>query len=157
MSYFCHFILLFLFKDVIEAEDVPKEPNYERILQYLGNYPLLENQSTFFKDIFQLPGSHFVLVNAKGMTIERYWNIEKKNVEDVDEKEKFLDYFKDSISLRLRSDVPIGICLSGGLDSSSIVCVLGNMIDTSKQKTFSSCFEDKKFDERQYRSVESDL
>ncbi|MFA7689803.1 MAG: asparagine synthase-related protein [Methanofastidiosum sp.] len=115
MSYFCHFILLFLFKDVIEAEDVPKEPNYERILQYLGNYPLLENQSTFFKNIFQLPGSHFVLVNAKEMTIERYRDIEKKDVKGLDAKEKFLEYFKDSIRLRLRSDVTIGTCLSGGL------------------------------------------
>ena len=145
-----YFVFASEIKAVIEAEDVPKEPNYGRILQYLGNYPLLENQSTFFKNIFQLPGSHFVLVNANGMTIERYWDIEKKNIEGVDEKEKFLEYFKDSIRLRLRSDVPIGTCLSGGLDSSSIVCVLSNMIDTSKQKTFSSCFEDKRFDEREY-------
>lgn len=145
-----YFVFASEIKAVIEAEDVPNEPNYERILQYLGNYPLLENQSTFFKDIFQLSGSHFVLVNAKGMTIERYWDIEKKNIEGVDEKEKFLEYFKDSIRLRLRSDVPIGTCLSGGLDSSSIVCVLSNMTDTSKQKTFSSCFEDKRFDEREY-------
>ena len=44
-----YFVFASEIKAVIEAEDVPKEPNYERILQYLGNYPLLENQSTFLR------------------------------------------------------------------------------------------------------------
>jgi asparagine synthase (glutamine-hydrolysing) len=145
-----YFVFASEIKAILEAESVPREPNYTRILQYLGNYPLLENQSTFFKNIFQLPSSHFALINAKGIAIERYWDIEKKNIEGVDAKEKFLELFKDSIRLRLRSDVPVGTCLSGGLDSSSIVCVLNKMIDPSKQKTFSSCFEDKRFDEREY-------
>jgi len=137
-------------KAILEAENVPREPNYERILQYLGNYPLLENKSTFFKNIFQLPASHYALIKKGEMVIERYWDIEKKSIEGIDAKERFLDLFKDSISLRLRSDVPVGTCLSGGLDSSSIVCVLNKMIDPTKQKTFSSCFEDKRFDEREY-------
>lgn len=145
-----YFVIASEIKAILEAEGVPREPNYERILQYLGNYPLLENKSTFFKNIFQLPASHYALLKKGEMKIERYWDIEKKSIEGVDAKERFLELFKDSISLRLRSDVPVGTCLSGGLDSSSIVCVLNKMIDPTKQKTFSSCFEDKRFDEREY-------
>lgn len=145
-----YFVFASEIKAILEAEGVPREPNYERVLQYLGNYPLLENTSTFFKNIFQLPASHYVLIKKGEVKIERYWNIEKKSIEDIDAKERFLELFKDSIKLRLRSDVPVGTCLSGGLDSSAIVCVLNKMIDPTKQKTFSSCFEDKRFDEREY-------
>ena len=145
-----YFVFASEIKAILEAEGILREPNYERILQYLGNYPLLENKSTFFNDIFQLPASHYALIKKDEIKIERYWDIEKKSVEGVDAKERFLELFKDSISLRLRSDVPVGTCLSGGLDSSSIVCVLNKMIDPTKQKTFSSCFEDKRFDEREY-------
>lgn len=145
-----YFVFASEIKAILEAEGVPKEPNNVRILQYLGSYPLLENKSTFFKNIFQLPASHYAFIKKGEMVIERYWDIEKKSIENLDAKERFLELFKDSIKLRLRSDVPVGTCLSGGLDSSSIVCVLNKMIDSSKQKTFSSCFEDNRFDEREY-------
>ncbi len=145
-----YFVFASEIKAILEAKGVPREPNNLRILQYLGNYPLLENVSTFFKDIYQLPPSHFLIIKKDSFQLERYWDIQKKEFDEEKVKNTFLELFKDSIRLRLRSDVPVGTCLSGGLDSSSIVCVLNKMIDSTKQKTFSSCFEDKRFDERNY-------
>jgi len=60
----------------------------------------------------------------------------------------------DSVRLRLRADVPVGSCLSGGLDSSSIVCVMNELLRAQDaqalQKTFSACATVKRFDEREF-------
>jgi len=60
----------------------------------------------------------------------------------------------DSVRLRLRADVPVGTCLSGGLDSSSIVCVMNGLLRAqdaqARQKTFSACAAVKRFDERDF-------
>ncbi|QEG38657.1 asparagine synthase (glutamine-hydrolyzing) [Roseimaritima ulvae] len=68
--------------------------------------------------------------------------------------EEFEELFADSIRLRLRADVKVGSCLSGGLDSSSIVCIANGMLrnqdSAHQQETISSCYEDSRFDERDY-------
>lgn len=145
-----YFVFASEIKALLCVKDVTRKPNDSRILHYLGNYPLLENESTFFSDIYQLPASHYLIVKKDSFEIKRYWDIEKKEFDGEKAYDNFLEIFKDSIRLRLRSDVPVGTCLSGGIDSSSIVCVLSKMIDSSNQKTFSACFEDKRFDEREY-------
>ncbi|MEO7725737.1 MAG: asparagine synthase (glutamine-hydrolyzing) [Burkholderiales bacterium] len=64
------------------------------------------------------------------------------------------ELFTDSVRLRLRADVPVGSCLSGGLDSSSIVCTMNSLLREKNaptlQKTFSACAEVKRFDEREF-------
>jgi asparagine synthase (glutamine-hydrolysing) len=69
-----------------------------------------------------------------------------------DATQRFALLFTDSVALRLRADVPVGSCLSGGLDSSSIVCVLSELLRTrggsALQKTFSACTRFSPLDER---------
>lgn len=68
--------------------------------------------------------------------------------------ERFLDLLTDSVRIRLRADVEVGSCLSGGLDSSAIVCIAGKLLSDGGHEnfinTFSACSEHERFDERSY-------
>ena len=87
------------------------------------------------------------------MKREKYWDLpidpeEKKS--DKEASETFFALFQRAVTLRLRSDVPVGSCLSGGLDSSSIVTTAARITRSPEFHTFSSCFDDKSFDERPF-------
>ena len=140
-------------KSLLES-GIERDPNDLIIFDYLAFGLQDHTEFTFFDGINQLKPAHYLIVGNGGLHTERYWNL-KVNDEiksaGSGEGSEFYDLFEDSIKLRLRSDVPIGTCLSGGLDSSSIVCVANRFIsDKKRQKTFSSCFDDEKFDERRY-------
>lgn len=155
-------------KAVLQYSKIERKPNDAVVYDYL-NYGLLDHTNeTFFENIHQLPAAHFLIIEGADIHIERYWNIDPNNKldlgtgaqADAEYVRRFYDLFEDSIRLHLRSDVAIGSCLSGGLDSSSIVCVANKLLFSEhvvssdligeKQKTFSSCFDDPRFDERQH-------
>jgi len=139
------------------------EPNDPILADYLFSGMVDHTAETFFKNIYQLRPGDYLLFEDNKLTIRSYWDIEAKEVRyprEDDYSERFYDLLQDSVRLRLRSDVPIGSCLSGGIDSSTIVCLAnklmfdGQHIDPrlvgERQKTFSSCFEDTAYDERNF-------
>ncbi len=138
-------------------------PNDALIYDYLKYGYLDHTNKTFFSGIRKLPQACYLKINVRGQTVLRqYWDVEITNEEGSNAEnsvyaEEFLDIFKDSVRLRLRSDVPVGSCLSGGLDSSAIVCAASGLLSSdfasqnpARLQTFSSCFEDKAYDERDY-------
>lgn len=156
----------FIFGSEIKAllvhPHVPRHPNLHRVYDYLAYGYLDHTPQTFFEGINQLPPAHSLTLTDDGsIRIRRYWDLEigKETLLQNDEEYagKFLSLFQDSIRLRLRSDVPVGTCLSGGLDSSSIVCVVNDIFQKEKitnigdhQNTFSAAYEEKEVDEREY-------
>jgi len=145
--------------------NVEKKPNDSLIYDFLKAGLLDHTEDTFFEGIRKLPPAYYLSINLEGkLDIQKYWDLcvsneiypEKNNSNNVEE---FFDLFNNAIKLRLRSDVLVGSCLSGGLDSSSIVCLVDHGKKSSskvmksvgeKHKTFSACFEDKNIDERKY-------
>jgi asparagine synthase (glutamine-hydrolysing) len=84
----------------------------------------------------------------------RYWNLSAAKAptsgSEEDVYRNFYALFEDAVRLRLRSDVPVGVSLSGGLDSSSISCVAARLLKGARLEAFSSCFDEEEFDERRF-------
>lgn len=143
-------------KAILQAPMVERAANPSRVADYLGYGYLDHTEETLFKDIYQLRGSHYLVLDVEGsrdvrLGIQRYWDLEPTEGEGSDRSsERFLQILEDSVRIHMRSDVPIGTCLSGGLDSSSIVCLSKQYLGSNSHKTFSSCFEQKEYDEREY-------
>lgn len=161
-----YFVFASEIKALIQLPFLKFKPNNEIIWDYLILGLVSHNQKTFFEGIYSLePANYFVLDFNGNLSVYKYWqispNIEFEKFNEVKFK-KSVEYFReilfDAIKLRLRSDVSIGSCLSGGLDSSTIVCIVNQLLREKgysaqiggKQKTFTSAFEDKRFDEREF-------
>lgn len=150
-------------KQLLKLPGLRPEVNTGVLYDYLLYGIQDHSEQTFFKNIFSLPGGHFIRMPLKGslekLKTQTYWDpvLQPGEIKsDEDYAGQLLELFRDSINLRLRSDVPVGSCLSGGLDSSGIVCLLSKEISgagsLNKQLTFSSCFDDPRWDERRYIS-----
>ncbi len=108
---------------------------------------------TFYKGIYKLQPGHFLVVKEGKINEYVYWDlpsiVEKDMRKDATKiYEEFETYFSDSVKIRMRSDVPFGAFLSGGLDSSSIVAAMSEE-SRSPVETFTIGFAEKSFDERE--------
>src|SRR5258706_414018 len=141
-----------------------RRPNTRLAREFLA-WNLLDHEAgeTMIQGIRRLPPAHALKWRAgKGPVIYRYWNFEVNPELETPPTQRsaliadFRWRFEEALAIPLRSDVPVGSCLSGGLDSSSIVCVVSAELRKRGvwrdgwQHTFSACFEDPRLDERRY-------
>ncbi len=130
-------------------------PNHLAVFEYLEGAVHDDSDHTFFDGIQQLPPAQALVLEQGGLRRQPFWSLPERPEEGEmslrQAGERFGDLFRDAVRIRLRSDVEVGSCLSGGLDSSSIVCIASDLRGAgSPLRTFSSCFEDPAFDERAY-------
>ncbi|HEX5001885.1 MAG TPA: asparagine synthase (glutamine-hydrolyzing) [Bacteroidia bacterium] len=102
--------------------------------------------ASIYQNVFKLPAGSYLKLNSKGLTIERYWKLEDKIQEQITTNEdqaivKLSDLLTSSVQYQLRSDVPFGVFLSGGVDS-SLITALATMASSSRINTFSIGFEE---------------
>ncbi|MFQ3675655.1 MAG: asparagine synthase (glutamine-hydrolyzing) [Endomicrobiia bacterium] len=125
-------------KSILLHNEIKKEINYNAIDLYLS-YLYIPSPMTIFKDIYKLLPGHFLLWKNGVIKIEKYWDLENLKFDDkIDEEscvEQLTILIKDVVEKHLISDVPLGIFLSGGLDSSSIVAIVSE-ITNKPIKTF---------------------
>jgi asparagine synthase (glutamine-hydrolysing) len=124
-----------------------REPNLRAVRDYLEQGWLDHDDETFFAGVRRLPPAHNLRFDGR-LAIERYWRLEQQDAPD-DPVAAVRELFLDAVRLQLRSDVPVGTALSGGIDSSAIaVAVAARGVE--RQKTVSAWFDDAGFDERPY-------
>ncbi len=120
--------------------------NLEQVSRGLQMGWVCYHDETYFEKIKALPAAHNLTIKDGSITIERYWDVVTGKYSYLSKEEKtnqFFDLFKDSINLHLRSDVTVGSCLSGGLDSSAIVSMVQELNPGIKYKSFSIYYEGK--------------
>lgn len=127
---------------------LPQKPeaNQQAIFDYLVFNRTDQNQNTFFKDIYKLQHGCSITIKLNKPTevgLPKTWynlRTEIKNNNNRLSANKFKTLFEDALRIRLRSDVPIGVCLSGGLDSSAIVSMLIKKFNIQDLNTFSAVY-----------------
>lgn len=134
------------------------EPELDAIRDFVEQGYVDHGDETFFAGIRQLPPGHSLVVDDTGLRVDRWWSLEPADV-DGDAIETFRDLFVDAVRIRLRSDVPLGTALSGGLDSSAVAVTIDHLLRTEaesarqvgqRQQTFTIWFDEPQHDERRY-------
>jgi asparagine synthase (glutamine-hydrolysing) len=137
----------------------PLEPHLPAVRDYLEQGYVDHTDETFFAGIRKLPPAHSLVVDDNGLRLQRYWQLDPLLEPAGDPTEEVRELFLDAVRLRLRSDVPVGTCLSGGIDSTAIVCAVDHLLRTEaenarpvgdRQRTFTAYFAERGFDERPY-------
>lgn len=116
------------------------EPNEQVIYDYLVFNRTDQTESTFFGNIKKLQHGFQFTVKNERFQLCQWYNLINNLKEPFKTSDEFKEMFTNSLGLRLRSDVPVGVCLSGGLDSSSIVSVLLKNYSKSDLQTFSATY-----------------
>jgi len=132
-------------KGLVNLEPRRGAMNLRGVANYL-TFRYVLGEETIFEGIHKLPhGSYLIYDSRRGTTnIRRYWHPQYNEVHNYDEEyvaERILELFGQAVRKRLVSDVPIGVLLSGGIDSSAIVAVMSEMVDYPI-KTFTLGYED---------------
>lgn len=140
-------------KAIIKSRLLANEINSEAIVRFLqlGSVP---TPLTTIKNVFSLPAGHYMIVDENICSIKQYWDLlNYLKSSDTTSFEESLAYTKvllqESTKLHLISDAPLGVFLSGGVDSSSLVAIASHFQD-KPLKTLSIIFEDKRYDETPY-------
>jgi asparagine synthase (glutamine-hydrolysing) len=141
-------------KSILESGLVAARAD-ERLLPELLSTRYISGTHTLFKGINRLLPGHTLVFERGSVTTRGYWDVPREGrpagapLSDREAVDRFKSLLEESVRIRLMSDVPLGMFLSGGLDSSAIAALMAGMIDRPLQ-TFSVAFKDRAFSELDY-------
>jgi asparagine synthase (glutamine-hydrolysing) len=142
-------------KSLLAARGVAPAINFAALPDYLANHAP-SGEETLFQGVRRLLPGHWLLWRDGQLRIEKYWDVNFENGAAADARRSDEDYvtewsglFREAVRLRLMADVPLGMFLSGGIDSSAIAAVMSGMVD-SPIKTFSVAFAEREANELEY-------
>lgn len=154
-----YFVIASEIKQVRQLYGYTFKLNESIALDYLITGHLDHKSETFDQSIKQLRGGEIMQISLEkpgDHYVKQWYSIGHKPFKGSlrEASDEYKRLFTDAVRLRLRADVEIGSCLSGGLDSSAIVCtvseIIGEKAEHTRQATVTACYEDEKYDEWQY-------
>jgi asparagine synthase (glutamine-hydrolysing) len=138
----------------LHAFGIPREINEEAWASYLGYGRYDHQETTFWKNVYKLMPGHLMTLTDGKLTIKKWYKLEDKTGTEYDQRsidqvaEEYFGLMQDSIRLRFRADVPVGINLSGGLDSSALLNLVNNVQgENSAISAFTFITGDDRYDE----------
>ncbi|HYK21920.1 MAG TPA: asparagine synthase (glutamine-hydrolyzing), partial [Pyrinomonadaceae bacterium] len=139
-------------KVLLAHPSVKPSLNLQALRQYLS-FDYVPAPLSIYEGINKLPAAHKLTLQNGRVCVERYWQLSYKTIDPVpsehDAAEHLRELMADAVRMRLVSDVPLGVLLSGGVDSSS-VAALAVRASSEAVKTFSISFAESSFDESAY-------
>lgn len=152
-----------LFAFASECKAFLKHPGFSprldaEALSHFFQYEYVPAPFSIFHGVKKLAAGHCLVLDQKGLIIRRYWDIPLNplRASDFDPEEvktRLIDLLDRAVDSRLVSDVPLGVFLSGGIDSSTIVALMARHRSGKDIKTFSINFDEPSFDESAYSSL----
>jgi asparagine synthase (glutamine-hydrolysing) len=144
-----HFIFASEIRSILAV--IPKKPEINEgiVYDFLSGGWLDHTRDTFFTSVCRLKGGHYLIKEPYRTLIQPYWQLSASTNSQSDYSENinsFRDLFSDSIRLQMRSDVPVGCCLSGGMDSSAVASV-ASALSPYRIKAFTARYQDPSMDE----------
>ena len=138
-------------KSLLASGLVPAEARHDAIPEVLSTRSVAGTE-TLFRSIHRLAPGHLMVFENGRHHIRQYWDVpvgERSTIGSHDVVPRFRELLEESVRLRLMSDVPLGVFLSGGIDSSAIAAIMAGQIDRPLQ-AFSVAFKDRAFNELEY-------
>jgi asparagine synthase (glutamine-hydrolysing) len=139
-------------KALLASHVLEPEPRLDALPEFFGTRST-SGADTLFKNIYKLEPGHQLVFEDGQVRVSQYWDVpagrapKLANTRDV--VDSFRDLFTESVKLRLMSDVPLGVFLSGGLDSSAIAATMASLVGRPIE-TFSVAFKQQAFSELNY-------
>ena len=143
-------------KTIFQASNLKPEINFHALPDYLANHATSGEETLYHRVKRLLPGHTLVWRDGK-VEIKKYWDVSFSKTADQTRSDKdfiaeWYELFRTSVRLRLMADVPLGMFLSGGIDSSAIAAVMSGMVD-EPIKTFSVAFAEREANELAYARI----
>lgn len=144
---------------LLALRPVKAQLNWQRAYDYLVHGDYDSGPETFFEGVLNLPPGHMLVVDLAARTLgtsERWWSpriAERTDLSFEDAAQRVREAFLQSIRLHLRSDVPLGAALSGGVDSSAVVCAMRHVAPDLPIHTFSYIAPDSDVNEERWADL----
>lgn len=143
-------------KALLAHPDVPRELDPEALDLYL-TLRYVPGPRTFFKGVRKLPPGHVLVCDRDGPRERRYWDVPGPADRDLPEAElerRFAEVLEESVRLRLMADVPLGVFLSGGLDSTAVLALMTRALGGEPARSFTVGFSGPSAEDRSVNELD---